>query len=66
MSRPVAYPVVAALATLLVTGVPAAASAARAPAGCASPPAPARPDADQPWPQQRYAPDRLAPLATGA
>ncbi|MFJ8831481.1 MULTISPECIES: type VII secretion-associated serine protease mycosin [Micromonospora] len=66
MSRPVAYPVVAALATLLVTGVPAAAAAARAPAGCASPPAPARPVADQPWPQQRYAPDRLTPLATGA
>ncbi|WP_431878693.1 type VII secretion-associated serine protease mycosin [Micromonospora marina] len=66
MSRPAAYPAVAVLATLLVTAVPAAPAAARAPAGCASPPAPARPVAGEPWPQQRYAPDRLTPLATGA
>ncbi|WP_341718588.1 type VII secretion-associated serine protease mycosin [Micromonospora sp. FIMYZ51] len=34
---------------------------------CASsPPAPVRPVAAVPWPQQRYAPERLAPLATGA
>ncbi|MBB5111131.1 type VII secretion-associated serine protease mycosin [Micromonospora echinospora] len=66
MSRPVAYPAVAALATLLLIGSPVAPAAAHAPAGCASPPTPARPVAQQPWPQQRYAPDRLTPLATGA
>ncbi|SBV28535.1 type VII secretion-associated serine protease mycosin [Micromonospora krabiensis] len=33
---------------------------------CATALAPARPVAATPWPQQRYAPDRLAPLATGA
>ncbi|OKI47175.1 type VII secretion-associated serine protease mycosin [Micromonospora sp. CB01531] len=44
----------------------AAGPVARAPQGCATPPAPARPVADQPWPQQRYAPDRFEPLATGA
>ncbi|WFE37965.1 type VII secretion-associated serine protease mycosin [Micromonospora sp. WMMD998] len=65
MPRPFARRTVAALATLLVTGLPAAPAAARAPSGCATPPAPARPVAEQPWPQQRYAPDRLAPLATG-
>ncbi|GAB3067849.1 type VII secretion-associated serine protease mycosin [Micromonospora schwarzwaldensis] len=67
MPRPLARPTATALATLLVSGLPAApAAAARAPSGCATPPAPARPVAEQPWPQQRYAPDRLAPLATGA
>ncbi|MEV0003282.1 type VII secretion-associated serine protease mycosin [Micromonospora sp. NPDC050980] len=66
MARPLARPALAALATLLVTGLPAAPATARAPSGCAAPPAPARPVAEQPWPQQRYAPDRLAPLATGA
>ncbi|MEV2236601.1 type VII secretion-associated serine protease mycosin [Micromonospora sp. NPDC049891] len=39
---------------------------ARAAPGCASPPAPARPVAATPWPQHRYAPERLARLATGA
>ncbi|MET8906377.1 type VII secretion-associated serine protease mycosin [Micromonospora sp. NPDC004551] len=66
MSRPTARPALAALATLLLTGLPAAPASARGPSGCAAPPAPARPVAEQPWPQQRYAPDRLTPLATGA
>ncbi|MFF4891300.1 type VII secretion-associated serine protease mycosin [Micromonospora chersina] len=66
MSRPTARPALAVLVTLLVAGFPAAPAAARAPSACAAPPAPARPVAEQPWPQQRYAPDRLAPLATGA
>ncbi|MFE9691693.1 type VII secretion-associated serine protease mycosin [Micromonospora sp. NPDC005806] len=66
MSRPTARPALAVLATVL-TAVPSAApAAARAPSACAAPPAPARPVAAQPWPQQRYAPDRLTPLATGA
>ncbi|WBB73293.1 type VII secretion-associated serine protease mycosin [Micromonospora sp. WMMD1128] len=66
MPRPFTHRTVATLATFLVTGLPAAPAAARAPSGCAAPPAPARPVVEQPWPQQRYAPDRLAPLATGA
>ncbi|MGY0007336.1 type VII secretion-associated serine protease mycosin [Micromonospora sp. I033] len=66
MSRPTARPALAVLAALLVAGLPAAPAAARAPSACAAPPAPARPVAEQPWPQQRYAPDRLTPLATGA
>ncbi|MGC4886337.1 type VII secretion-associated serine protease mycosin [Micromonospora sp. DT227] len=67
MPRPLARSTAVALATLLISGLPATpAAAARAPSGCATPPAPARPVAEQPWPQQRYAPDRLAPLATGA
>ncbi|MFC4148901.1 type VII secretion-associated serine protease mycosin [Micromonospora mangrovi] len=66
MSRPTARPALTALAALLVAALPAAPAAARAVPGCADPPAPARPVADQPWPQQRYAPDRLTPLATGA
>ncbi|RKN48402.1 type VII secretion-associated serine protease mycosin [Micromonospora endolithica] len=37
----------------------------RAP-GCATPLAPSRPVTGTPWAQQRYAPERLAPLATGA
>ncbi|GIJ08266.1 type VII secretion-associated serine protease mycosin [Micromonospora andamanensis] len=39
---------------------------ARAASGCPSPPAPARPVSASPWPQQRYAPERLTGLATGA
>ncbi|MEU9824834.1 type VII secretion-associated serine protease mycosin [Micromonospora chersina] len=66
MSRPTARPALAVLATLLVAGFPAAPAAARPPSACAAPPTPARPVAEQPWPQQRYAPDRLASLATGA
>jgi type VII secretion-associated serine protease mycosin len=66
MSRPTARPTLAVLAALLVAGLPAAPASARAPSACATPPAPARTVAEQPWPQQRYAPDRLAPLATGA
>ncbi|MFI1195829.1 type VII secretion-associated serine protease mycosin [Micromonospora sp. NPDC020750] len=34
--------------------------------GCATPLAPVRPIAATPWPQRRYAPERLAALATGA
>ncbi|MFU8851698.1 type VII secretion-associated serine protease mycosin [Micromonospora sp. SL1-18] len=70
MSRPVARPtpgrLLAVLAAVLVAVPPAGPAAARAPSACAEPPTPARPVTDQPWPQQRYAPDRLAPLATGA
>ncbi|TCB92795.1 type VII secretion-associated serine protease mycosin [Micromonospora zingiberis] len=40
-------------------------TASRAP-GCATPPAPARPVSAVPWPQQRYAPERLQSLATGS
>ncbi|GAB3852600.1 hypothetical protein GCM10029963_42460 [Micromonospora andamanensis] len=47
--------------TFVVAGTPA-----RAASGCPSPPAPARPVSAPPWPQQRYAPERLARLATGA
>lgn len=65
MSRPTPRPVLAALVTVLTAALPAAPAAARTPSGCASPPAPARPVAATPWPQQRYAPDRLAPLADG-
>ncbi|MGW4500265.1 type VII secretion-associated serine protease mycosin, partial [Micromonospora sp. NPDC004336] len=42
------------------------APAGRAAPGCPAPLAPVRPVAAPPWPQQRYAPERLAPLATGA
>lgn len=35
-------------------------------ASCSSTPAPVEPVADLPWAQRRYAPERLAPLATGA
>ncbi|MGC5017171.1 type VII secretion-associated serine protease mycosin [Micromonospora sp. DT47] len=50
------------------TGAPATgpvAARAAAPA-CATPLAPARPVAATPWPQRRYAPERLTPLASGA
>ncbi|SBT50858.1 type VII secretion-associated serine protease mycosin [Micromonospora auratinigra] len=65
MSRPSARPALAALATLLTVALPAAPAAARASSGCATPPAPARLVPARPWPQQRYAPDRLTPLADG-
>lgn len=39
---------------------------ARAVPGCSSPLAPAQPVAALPWPQRRYAPERLSALATGA
>ncbi|MFF5172743.1 type VII secretion-associated serine protease mycosin [Micromonospora sp. NPDC000089] len=45
--------------------VPAAGVRAAAP-GCATPLAPTRPVGATPWPQRRYAPQRLAPLANGA
>ncbi|MEV4493252.1 type VII secretion-associated serine protease mycosin [Micromonospora coxensis] len=81
MYRPSARPVLAVLAAALLTGLPVVAVSSvtparaagpasvtvRAPApGCAAPPAPARAVAAPPWTQQRYAPARLAPLATGA
>ncbi|HEX5543700.1 MAG TPA: type VII secretion-associated serine protease mycosin [Micromonospora sp.] len=44
------------------TGVVTAAAAPT----CDNRPAPAAPVTEVPWPQQRYAPERLAPLATGA
>lgn len=53
----------AALAAPIAGAVPAAA-ALRAPA-CADAPPAAAPFAGTPWPQQRYAPQRIAPLATG-
>ncbi|MFC8847694.1 MULTISPECIES: type VII secretion-associated serine protease mycosin [unclassified Micromonospora] len=70
MPRPTARPALAAAAAALLTVLPAtpaqAAGAHRADPGCAAPPAPARPVAATPWPQQRYAPQRLAALASGA
>ncbi|MEU1394969.1 type VII secretion-associated serine protease mycosin [Micromonospora zamorensis] len=70
MSRSIARPVLAGLAAGLLTvpALPTVATTARlraAPA-CATPLAPARPVTAAPWPQQRYDPARLAPLATGA
>lgn len=41
-------------------------AAMRALPGCDNPPAPVEPVTGLPWAQQRYAPDRLTPLATGA
>ncbi|MFC4020999.1 type VII secretion-associated serine protease mycosin [Micromonospora sp. GCM10011542] len=70
MSRSVTGPVVAGLAATLLTTAPtpavAAAGGLRAAPACATPLAPARPVAAVPWPQQRYDPARLAPLATGS
>ncbi|MGQ5264116.1 type VII secretion-associated serine protease mycosin [Micromonospora sp. ZYX-F-536] len=69
MSRSIARPVLAGLtATLLIgTAAPAVAAdvALRVAPACATPPAPVRPVTALPWPQQRYDPARLAPLATG-
>ncbi|SCG70343.1 type VII secretion-associated serine protease mycosin [Micromonospora zamorensis] len=69
MSRSIARPVLAGLAASLLTvpALPTVAATARlraAPA-CATSLAPARPVTAAPWPQQRYDPARLAPLATG-
>lgn len=47
------------------TTIPAAATLFAAPT-CIGLPTPADPVAEIPWPQQRYAPDRLTALATGA
>ncbi|WP_229398728.1 type VII secretion-associated serine protease mycosin [Micromonospora okii] len=69
MSRPVARPALATAAAALLAALPAPAHAAgtpRAAPDCATPPAPARPVAATPWAQQRYAPERLSALATGA
>ncbi|MFG1915873.1 type VII secretion-associated serine protease mycosin [Micromonospora sp. NPDC048898] len=70
MSRSIMRPVLAGLAASLLTvpALPTATATARirtAPA-CATPLAPVRPVTAAPWPQQRYDPTRLAPLATGA
>ncbi|WP_433128518.1 type VII secretion-associated serine protease mycosin [Micromonospora sp. CA-240977] len=70
MSRSITRPVLAGLAASLLT-VPALPSATataglRTAPACATPLAPVRPVTATPWPQQRYDPTRLAPLATGA
>ncbi|MFF4877009.1 type VII secretion-associated serine protease mycosin [Micromonospora sp. NPDC000668] len=70
MSRSIARPVLAGLTATLLTGTAAPAVAAdvalRVAPACATPLAPVRPVTALPWPQQRYDPARLAPLATGA
>ncbi|MDZ5445307.1 type VII secretion-associated serine protease mycosin [Micromonospora sp. 4G57] len=66
MSRPTARPALTTLAAVVAAVLPAAPATARAAPACSAAPAPVRPVAEQPWPQQRYAPDRLTPLATGA
>ncbi|MGW0503025.1 type VII secretion-associated serine protease mycosin [Micromonospora sp. NPDC003241] len=78
MSRNVPRPLLAGVAAALLAGpaTPASAATARpASAGfpavaaapeCAAPPAPARPVVTAPWPQERYAPARLSPLADGS
>ncbi|MEU4677562.1 type VII secretion-associated serine protease mycosin [Micromonospora sp. NPDC023737] len=45
--------------------LPAATEGRRAAPRCATPPAPVGTVTATPWPQQRYVPERLAPLATG-
>ncbi|MEU1884586.1 type VII secretion-associated serine protease mycosin [Micromonospora rifamycinica] len=58
------------LAAALLSALPlvtvSSVTPARAAPACANPPAPARPVAAVPWPQQRYAPQRLTALTTGA
>ncbi|MEH1167843.1 type VII secretion-associated serine protease mycosin [Micromonospora sp. CPCC 205539] len=68
MSRSIVRPVLAGLAAILLTGpvAPPAGAALRSAPACATPLAPVRPVAALPWPQQRYDPARLAPLASGA
>ncbi|MEV0809407.1 type VII secretion-associated serine protease mycosin [Micromonospora sp. NPDC050200] len=71
MYRPSARPTLAGLAAVLLTGLPALAVSSATPAraaapACSAPLAPARSVATAPWTQRRYAPERLAPLATGA
>ncbi|MEH0937883.1 type VII secretion-associated serine protease mycosin [Micromonospora psammae] len=71
MSRPGARSALTSVATVLLAALPALAVSSATPAraaapACATPLAPVRPVAAAPWPQQRYAPERLAPLATGA
>ncbi|WP_433530936.1 type VII secretion-associated serine protease mycosin [Micromonospora sp. CA-263727] len=73
MSRRSTRPLLAGLAVALLAGpvtaahpAPARPTAALAVPGCESPPAAVRPVPAVPWPQQRHAPERLAPLATGA
>ncbi|RIV36164.1 type VII secretion-associated serine protease mycosin [Micromonospora radicis] len=59
-ATPVRLPSAVALST--ATELPTARPAPQCPAA----PPPARPVAAAPWPQQRYAPERLSPLATGS
>lgn len=70
MFRPDGRGALTILAAALLTALPLVAvssvTPARAAPTCATSPAPARPVAAVPWPQQRYAPQRLTPLATGA
>lgn len=59
--------VATAAAVVAFTGAAGPAFAAgRAAPGCDNTPAPVEPVTTLPWAQQRYAPDRLTPLATGA
>ncbi len=60
-----AVPAVVTDPTAVTVALASAVAAGRAP-NCATPPAPARSVSAVPWPQQRYAPERLHPLATGA
>ncbi|PZG05785.1 type VII secretion-associated serine protease mycosin [Micromonospora craterilacus] len=68
MSRCSPRPLLAGLAAALLAGpmTTALPTTALAAPGCAAPPAPVRPVSTVPWPQQRYAPERLSPLATGS
>ncbi|WFE63503.1 type VII secretion-associated serine protease mycosin [Micromonospora sp. WMMD714] len=70
MFRPDGRGALTILAAALLTALPLVAvssvTPARAAPTCVTSPAPARPVAAVPWPQQRYAPQRLTPLATGA
>ncbi len=68
MSRCSPRPLLAGLAAAVLAGPTAAAIPATAMAtpGCEAPPAPVQPVSAVPWPQQRYAPERLSTLATGS
>ncbi|WFE50672.1 type VII secretion-associated serine protease mycosin [Micromonospora sp. WMMD1155] len=70
MSRSITHPVLAGLAAGLLTvpALPTVAATAglRVAPACATTLTPARPVTAAPWPQRRYDPTRLAPLATGA
>jgi type VII secretion-associated serine protease mycosin len=70
MPRRSTRPALTALTAALLTGLPVVATLPAAPAvaapACAAPLAPVRPVAESPWPQRRYAPERLATLATGS
>ncbi|MEU5562747.1 type VII secretion-associated serine protease mycosin [Micromonospora musae] len=65
-AQPAAATTREAVAEDRAVAVAAAAAGRWAAPVCATPPAPAGTVAGTPWAQQRYAPERLAPLATGA